>query len=77
MSTFVNFSINDAKYMWPKDLAAIYENLNNLSTAHGFPEGARPYIYHSITDSEDVIEAVTREEYTPLGAITEFRVGKY
>jgi alpha-amylase len=60
--------------MWPKDLEVIYSRLNNLNTAHGFPANARPYIYHEVIDHGG--EAVSRDEYTPLGVVTEFRAGR-
>lgn len=59
--------------MWPHDLRVIYNRLRNLSTAHGFPANARPYIYQEVIDYGN--EAVSRDEYTPLGAVTEFKVG--
>jgi alpha-amylase len=60
--------------MWPRDLQVIYGRLNNLNTAHGFPANARPYIYQEVIDYGG--EAVSRDEYTPLGAVTEFKVGR-
>lgn len=59
--------------MWPHDLQAIYNRLHNLNTAHGFPANARPYIYQEVIDYGG--EAISRDEYTPLGAVTEFKVG--
>lgn len=59
--------------MWPSDLRVIYDRLHNLNTNHGFPAGARPYIYQEVIDLGN--EAVSRNEYTPLAAVTEFRFG--
>lgn len=59
--------------MWPGDLSVIYGRLNNLNTNHGFPSGARPYIYQEVIDLGG--EAITRDEYTSLAAVTEFRFG--
>lgn len=59
--------------MWPHDLRVIYDRLRNLNTAHGFPSGARPYIYQEVIDLGG--EAISRNEYTPLAAVTEFRFG--
>ncbi|CAB3261281.1 unnamed protein product [Arctia plantaginis] len=67
------FRIDAAKHMWPSDLRIIYNRLNNLNTAHGFPSGARPYIYQEVIDLGG--EAVSRNEYTPIGAVTEFKFG--
>ncbi|XP_069361424.1 alpha-amylase 2-like isoform X2 [Maniola hyperantus] len=67
------FRIDAAKHMWPEDLEVIYNRLKNLNTAHGFPSNARPYIYQEVIDYGG--EAISRDEYTPLAAVTEFRVG--
>ncbi|XP_026327828.1 alpha-amylase 1-like [Hyposmocoma kahamanoa] len=67
------FRIDAAKHMWPGDLRIIYDRLHNLNTAHGFPSGARPYIYQEVIDIGN--EAVSRNEYTPLAPVTEFRFG--
>jgi alpha-amylase len=58
--------------MWPGDLSYIYQGLQNLNTDHGFPPGARPYIYQEVIDLGG--EAVSKYEYTPLAAVTEFKV---
>ncbi|KAJ2948568.1 hypothetical protein O0L34_g7820 [Tuta absoluta] len=67
------FRIDAAKHMWPQDLAAIFNRLHNLNTAHGFPHNARPYIYQEVIDYGS--EAISRDEYTPIGAVTEFKAG--
>ncbi|XP_047533014.1 alpha-amylase 1-like [Vanessa atalanta] len=67
------FRIDAAKHMWPRDLSVIYSRLHNLNTAHGFPSGARPYIFQEVIDLGG--EAISRNEYTPLAAVTEFRFG--
>lgn len=59
--------------MWPGDLRVIYDRLHNLNTNHGFPADARPYIYQEVIDLGS--EAVSRDEYTALAAVTEFRFG--
>lgn len=62
--------------MWPSDLKIIYDRLHNLNPAHGFPSGARPYIYQEILDLGN--NDISRDEYTALnGSITEFRVRKH
>lgn len=65
------FRVDAAKHMWPGDLQAIYNRLNNLNTAHGFSSGAKPYIFQEVIDLGG--EAISKSEYTDLGAITEFR----
>ncbi|RVE51686.1 hypothetical protein evm_003658 [Chilo suppressalis] len=67
------FRIDAAKHMWPRDLRVIYNRLYNLNTAHGFPAGARPYIFQEVIDLGG--EAVSRDEYTPLAAVTDFKFG--
>lgn len=67
------FRIDAAKHMWPGDLRVIYDRLHNLNTAHGFPSGARPYIYQEVIDLGG--EVISRDEYTPLAAVTEFKFG--
>ncbi|XP_030387673.1 alpha-amylase A [Scaptodrosophila lebanonensis] len=65
------FRVDAAKHMWPQDLAVIYNRLNNLNTAHGFPSGAKPYIFQEVIDMGG--ESISKFEYTGLGAVTEFR----
>jgi len=67
------FRIDAAKHMWPGDLRVIYDRLHNLNTAHGFPSGARPYIYQEVIDLGG--EVISRDEYTSLAAVTEFKFG--
>lgn len=68
------FRIDAAKHMWPRDLGVIINRLNNLNPVHGFPSGARPYIYQEVIDYGN--EAISRQEYTMIGAVTEFRYGR-
>jgi alpha-amylase len=70
---FFFYRIDAAKHMWPGDLRIIYDGLKNLNTGHGFPAGARPYIYQEVIDLGG--EAITRDEYTPLAPVTEFKFG--
>lgn len=65
------FRVDAAKHMWPRDLEAIYKAVRNLNTAQGFPAGARPFIVQEVIDLGG--EGISRNEYTHLGAITEFR----
>ncbi|KAJ8717173.1 hypothetical protein PYW08_005572 [Mythimna loreyi] len=67
------FRIDAAKHMWPEDLRIIYDRLNNLNPEHGFPDNARPYIYQEVSYGREII---SRDEYTPLAAVTEFKVGE-
>ncbi|XP_055312392.1 alpha-amylase 2-like [Sitodiplosis mosellana] len=65
------FRVDAAKHMWPHDLEAIYKGLKPLNTDHGFEDGALPYIVQEVIDLGG--EGISCHEYTPLGAITEFR----
>lgn len=58
--------------MWPGDLQVIYSRLRNLNTDFGFPSEARPYIFQEVIDLGG--EVIKGSEYTPLGAVTEFKV---
>lgn len=40
-----------SKHMWPGDMKAIFDRVNNLATDHGFPSGARPFIYMEVIDN--------------------------
>jgi alpha-amylase len=71
---FCFYRIDAAKHMWPGDLRFIYDSLRNLSTSHGFPSGARPYIYQEVIDFGG--EAVSRNEYTTLASCSEFIYGR-
>ncbi|XP_054738198.1 alpha-amylase A-like [Anastrepha obliqua] len=64
------FRVDAAKHMWPTDLKVIYNRVNNLSTAHGFASGTRPFIFQEVIDLGG--EAVSKNEYTGLGVVTEF-----
>lgn len=44
------FRIGSAKYMWPNDLKIIYRAVDNVSVAHGFAEGQRPFFYQEVLD---------------------------
>ncbi|RAK61899.1 alpha-amlyase, partial [Phenylobacterium kunshanense] len=65
------FRVDAAKHMWPADLAVIYGRLKNLNTDHGFASGSKAYIVQEVIDMGG--EAISKSEYTGLGAITEFR----
>ncbi|OCT82946.1 hypothetical protein XELAEV_18025480mg [Xenopus laevis] len=46
------FRLDAAKHMWPGDLKAISDRLNNLNTKW-FPAGARPFIFQECINSKD------------------------
>lgn len=65
------FRVDAAKHMWPHDLYVIYNRVRDLNTAAGFPAHQRPFIVQEVIDLGG--EGISRDEYTHLGAITEFR----
>lgn len=65
------FRVDAVKHMWPADLKVIYGKVKNLNSSHGFPSGARPFISQEVIDLGG--EAISRDEYTDLGVVTEFR----
>ncbi|XP_058813375.1 alpha-amylase-like isoform X2 [Topomyia yanbarensis] len=65
------FRVDAAKHMWPQDLKAIYNRVNNLNTSHGFNPGAKPFITQEVIDLGG--EGVSKHEYTDFGTVTEFR----
>ncbi|RZC41135.1 Alpha-amylase domain containing protein, partial [Asbolus verrucosus] len=67
------FRVDAAKHMLPADLGVIFSSLKNLNTDHGFPSGARPFIYQEVIDLGG--EAISKNEYTGIGAVLEFKFG--
>lgn len=59
-----------AKHMWPEALKDIYYGLKTLNTAHGFEEGAKPYIAQEVIDLGG--EGISRDDYTPLVNLNKF-----
>lgn len=64
------FRVDAAKHMWPADLSIIYGRLSNLNTQF-FPANSRPFIAQEVIDLGG--EGISRDEYLPLGVVTEFR----
>ncbi|XP_039956551.1 alpha-amylase-related protein-like isoform X1 [Bactrocera tryoni] len=65
------FRVDAAKHVPAEDLKFIYDSMHDLNTAHGFPHNARPFIYQEVVDYG--FEQISKYEYSPLGAVTEFR----
>ncbi|XP_037814294.1 alpha-amylase A-like [Lucilia sericata] len=65
------FRIDAAKHMWPADLQIIYGRLKPLNEKFGFTKNSWPYIYQEVIDLGG--ESIKKTEYSPLGAVTEFR----
>jgi alpha-amylase len=65
------FRVDASKHMWPGDLKAIFDSLNNLPTDQGFPSGARPFIFQEVIDNGG--EPITAKEYVGHGRVTEFK----
>ncbi|CAD7088898.1 unnamed protein product [Hermetia illucens] len=68
------FRVDGAKHMWPRDLAVIYSRIKNLNTDFGYPPNSRPFIFQEVVDLG--VEAISRDEYTDLGVVTEFRFSR-
>ncbi|KAF7281564.1 hypothetical protein GWI33_004532 [Rhynchophorus ferrugineus] len=69
------FRVDAAKHMWPDDLDYIFGSLHDLNTDHGFPSGARAFIFQEVIDLTDT-DPVRNTEYTSFGKICEFKFGK-
>ncbi|KAG5679493.1 hypothetical protein PVAND_009057 [Polypedilum vanderplanki] len=64
------FRIDSAKNIWPNDLSVIYGRLKDLNENFDFLPKSKPFIYQEIVDLGG--EAVSKTEYTGIGAITEY-----
>ena len=62
------FRVDAAKHMWPGDIEAIQGLLKDI-------DGERPFIFHEVIDHGG--EAIGMGEYTHLGKVTEFNVGRW
>ncbi|OXA50887.1 alpha-amylase 1 [Folsomia candida] len=69
------FRVDASKHMWPGDMQAIFSQLNNLPTDHGFPANARAFLFQEVIDLGG--EAISGDEYFGLGRVTEFKYGKF
>ncbi|XP_035794260.1 alpha-amylase A-like [Anopheles albimanus] len=70
------FFIDSALYMWPHDLRAIYDRLQNLSTrtGAGFAPGSRPFVCYDLSYHQPgVTPNVSWKEYGELGVLTQDR----
>lgn len=67
------FRMDACKHMDPADLKAIYDSLKPVSPLYLYPPFARPFIYQEVIDLGT--EAVSANEYTDLGVVTEFQWG--
>ena len=65
------FRIDAVKHMWPGDLQNVFGRLRNLNTNYGFGANTRPFITQEVIDLGG--EAISKNEYTHLGTVTEFR----
>jgi len=69
------FRVDACKHMWPGDMKEIFSKLSNLPTEHGFPAGARPFIFQEVIESDS--EPIKGREYFDLGTVTEFKYGRF
>ena len=68
------FRVDASKHMWPGDMQAIFGQLNNLPTDHGFAPGTRPFIVQEVIDLGG--EAIGSNEYVGMGRVTEFKFSR-
>lgn len=69
------FRIDAAKHIEVDQLLGITKKVHNLNENHNFPKNARPFITQEVSDYGG--QAITREEYFPVGTVTEFKFGKF
>ncbi|XP_050094600.1 alpha-amylase 2-like [Anopheles aquasalis] len=68
------FIIDSALYMWPHDLRAIYDRLQNLSAGAGFAAGLRPFVCYDLSYHQPGVRPnVSWKEYGELGVVTQDR----
>nr|XP_056723555.1 pancreatic alpha-amylase-like [Euleptes europaea] len=66
------FRIDASKHMWPGDMKAFLDKLNNLNT-QWFAEGTKPFIYQEVIDLGG--EGIKSSDYFGNGRVTEFKYG--
>ncbi|KAI1236631.1 hypothetical protein IHE44_0014884 [Lamprotornis superbus] len=66
------FRLDAAKHMWPGDIRAFLDKLNNLNT-QWFAEGTKPFIYQEVIDLGG--EPIKGSDYFGNGRVTEFKYG--
>ncbi|ODM96628.1 Pancreatic alpha-amylase [Orchesella cincta] len=59
------FRIDASKHMWPADMKAILDKLDNLPVQHGFSANARPFIVQEVIDLGN--EAITEPTISNFG----------
>ncbi len=64
------FRVDAAKHMWPKDLEAIFTQLNHLNTDY-FSPNSKPFFYHEVIDYGN--GGIKSQEYLGIGRCLEFR----
>src|SRR5207249_3027648 len=64
------FRIDAAKHMWPDDLSAIIDNLNELNT-NFFPSGSKAFVYQEVIDLGG--EPITTAMYLGVGRTLQFK----
>ncbi|XP_069498854.1 pancreatic alpha-amylase-like [Ambystoma mexicanum] len=66
------FRLDAAKHMWPGDIKAILNRLQNLNT-QWFRTGTKPFIFQEVIDLGG--EGISTSEYFGNGRVTEFKYG--
>ncbi|CAH2311638.1 pancreatic alpha-amylase-like [Pelobates cultripes] len=66
------FRLDASKHMWPGDIKAILNRLNNLNT-EWFANETKPFIFQEVIDLGG--EGISASEYFGNGRVTEFKYG--
>lgn len=69
------FRFDASKHMWPGDMKAIIDSLDNLPT-QWFRAGSRPFVVQEVIDM-GAGEPITNDQYIGNGRVTEFRYGMF
>ena len=64
------FRVDASKHMWPKELEAIQNEINDVN-ASVFPPNTKPFIYHEVIDMSN--EPIKGQHYSHMGRVCDFR----
>ncbi|XP_046351146.2 alpha-amylase-like [Haliotis rufescens] len=70
---FAGFRLDAAKHMWPGDILAIMDQVNNLRS-EVFGHNKRPFVFQEVIDRA-VPEPITGDQYLSSGRVTNFIYG--
>ncbi|XP_046578652.1 alpha-amylase-like [Haliotis rubra] len=67
------FRLDAAKHMWPGDIVAIMDQVNNLPS-ETFGHNKRPFVFQEVIDT-GIAEPITGDQYLSSGRVTNFIYG--